>query len=249
MKRLISRIATEWKAAETTYDLGSASVKTISLLPLILIFGYSLALALDATRSAALALRGENHPIELLTFVFLLVGGILGTVLTLQSLKHGEAGWVVGFYAIFSLGLLFTAMEEVAWGQYFFGFRTPSPLKEVNVPGDFTLHNIRGIHGRTEILRVAFGFGGLLGVWVSTRPTLRRIGVPLILLPWFLVIAGHASVDLPLDYISIERRFDFLIHRLAEFVEMLIGISGLLYVWLNGRMLRGEWRGAGTMPR
>ncbi|NIN72150.1 MAG: hypothetical protein GTO46_09590 [Gemmatimonadetes bacterium] len=247
MNRLITRLATELKAAETTYDLGSASVKTVSLLPLILIFGYSLALVVDTTRSAALALRGENHPIELLTFLFLLIGGILGTVLTLQSRKHREPGWLVGFYAVFSVGLLFTAMEEVAWGQYFFGFATPTSLAEVNVLDDFTLHNIRGLHGHTEFFRVAFGFGGLLGIWVSTRPALRKIGVPLIMLPWFLVIAGHASVDLPLDYISIEGRFDNLVGKLAEYVEMLIGMSGLLYVWLNGRMLRGEWRGAGTM--
>jgi hypothetical protein len=62
--------------------------------------------------------------------LFLLIGGIKGLVLVWHTRKRGERRIVYGFYAIFSISLLFTAMEEVAWGQWFFGFETHSFLKE-----------------------------------------------------------------------------------------------------------------------
>ena len=147
-----------------------------------------------------------------------------------------------GFYAVFSIGFLFTAMEEVAWGQWFFGFETPSALKSINVQGEFTVHNIRGLHGQTEFARVAFGLGGLLGVWLSSRRYFRKIGAPFILSSWFLIISIHPVPDLYIEIFSIEGRFDKLISNLAEFVEMMIGMSGFLFVWLNARMLAAKWR-------
>ena len=108
--------------------------------------------------------------------------------------------------------------------------------------GEFTVHNIRGLHGQTEFVRVAFGLGGLLGVWLSSRRYFRMIGAPFILSSWFLIISIHAVPDLYIEYFSIERRFDKLISNLAEFIEMMIGMSGFLFIWLNARMLAAKWR-------
>ena len=187
-------------------------------------------------------MRGENHPIELLTFGFLLAAGLRAIALAWQTKNHREEILVYGFYAVFSIGILFTAMEEVAWGQWFFGFETPSALKRINVQGEVTIHNIRGLQSHTEFFRVAFGLGGLLGVWLSSRRYFRKIGAPFILLSWFLIISILAVLDLYNDYFSIERRFDILIQKLAEFVEMMIGMSGFLFIWLNARMLAAKWR-------
>ena len=181
MDAVVAKVYQELKFAERTYEINSSLATAIVLFPLVITFFYSLIFALPITRPIAYWMRGENHPIELLTFGFLLAGGIRGIVLAWQTKNHREEILLYGFYAVFSIGVLFTAMEEVAWGQWFFGFETPAALKSINVQDEVTIHNIRGLHGHSEFFRVAFGLGGLLGVWLSSRRYFRLIGVPLIL--------------------------------------------------------------------
>ena len=94
----------------------------------------------------------------------------------------------------------------------------------------------------TPWYRVAFGLGGLLGVWLSSRQYFRKIGPPFILLSWFLIISALAALDLYVDFFSVDWRLDYIINKLSEFVEMMIGMSGFLFVWLNARMLAAKWR-------
>ncbi len=242
MHLAIAKICEELKLAEHSYDISSDCVKVIVLFPIVISFFYALSLVLPVIREIALWVREENRPIELLTFAFLLAAGIRGMALARQAKIHGEEFLVYGFYVIFSIGMLVTAMEEVAWGQWFFGFETPSALKSINEQGEFTIHNIRGLHGKTEFVRLAFGFGGLLGVWLSSHRYFRKISAPFILVSWFLIIIVHGIPDLYIEYFSIERRLDNLINKLSEFIEMIIGMSGFLFIWLNSRMLTAKWR-------
>jgi hypothetical protein len=242
MKMLFATIERELDIAVTDFKLSLRQVTTIILVPLVIVFFYGLLLVLDVTRDFALSLRGENRPIELLTFGFLFAGGVVGVHIAWQAKHYNEEFLVYGFYAIFSLGLLLTAMEEISWGQWFFGFETPSPLKIINVKGELTIHNIEGLHGKMEFARVAFGLGGLFGVWMATRQRFRKIGVPLMLLSWFIVIGVHASLDLSAEYLVFERHLDALINLFSEFIEMMIGMAGFLYVWLNARKFSAEWK-------
>jgi hypothetical protein len=212
-------------------------VRTIALAPLLLVLFYGLCLALPPTRSVALLLLEENHLVEILTFTFLLLGGVLGLMLAWRVGRRRGNPLVTAFYLLFSIGLLLAAMEEVAWGQQLLGYETPPSLEEVNEQDEVTLHNIRGLHGHTEVFRIAFGLGGLIGVWFSRHQRLRQIGAPVVLLPWFLVITVVAGADLYSDYFRVPEQIDYGLQRLSELVEMLIGISGFLFVWLNLRML------------
>ena len=241
MDAVITKAYQELRFAERTYGISSSLAKAIVFLPFIITFLYCLIFVLTTTRPI-LWMRGENHPIELLTFGFLLAGGIRGIALACQAKNHREEFFVYGFYAVFSIGALFTAMEEVAWGQWFFGFETPAALKDINFQGEFTIHNIHGLQGHSEYFHVAFGLGGLLGIWLSSRRYFRKIGAPFILLSWFLIICILSVLNIYNDFFTIERRFDFLIKKIAEIVEMLIGMSGFLFVWLNARMLSAKWR-------
>ena len=144
------------------------------------------------------------------------------------------------FFALFSLGLLFAAMEEVAWGQTFFDFETPRALKGLNRQNELTLHNPPGFHNRTEFFRITFGAGGIIGVWLSWRGRVRRIAAPPVLLPWFLLITLLAGLDLFNDFYRIHKQFDRNIHELSEVVEMMVGLSSLLYAWIKFRELRSR---------
>jgi hypothetical protein len=195
---------------------------------------YGLLLSVSSTRDTARKMMDENHHVELVTFGSLFLGTIFSVALAWRSRR---TLFVSAFFALFALGLLFTAGEEVAWGQTFFDFETPRALKGLNRQNELTLHNLEGFHNRTEFFRIAFGVGGLVGVWLSWRGRLRPIAAPPVLLPWFLLITLLAGLDLVNDFYRIHRQFDRNIHELSEVVEMMVGLAALLYAWIKLRTL------------
>lgn len=222
---ILSRRAARWIAA-----LGF-------LVPGVLAVG----LTLPATREGMYwFVSGEHHPVEIITAVALFVGAFVGLSLT-RGLKRAEAGKLaVGFFAFFSATLLLVGLEEIAWGQWIYRYSTPDFIKSWNQQNEATLHNIPGLQGHNEYLRMAFGYGGMIGIALGFTPALRRIGVPPVLLPWFFSIATLASLEM---YVETGRKFlhgriTNTIFQMGEATEMLVAIAGLLYVGLKRRELR-----------
>jgi hypothetical protein len=228
--------------SETTYSIHTSTKRVIMLAPVIMMFLFAVFILIPETRKATEWMLYENHPVELLTFIFAFSGGIIGLALARQTKVHGETALVFGFYAAFSLALILVSMEEIAWGQKFLRFDTPAAWRAINIQRETTIHNIAHIHGHTEIFRLIFGIGGLAGVGLSFHRHFQKIGAPAILLPWFMVIALHAAVDVFNDYFPIEERFDYCIIMTSELIELLITISGFLYVVLNWKMLSRTWK-------
>jgi hypothetical protein len=238
MRRLFSNIITALNASEETYNIRPHTKNAIISAPFIIIVFQAFFLFYPATREFGLWMLRENHPIELLTFAFFVIGGIFGFSLAFKASKSGETKMVYGFYALFSMGLILVAMEEIAWGQWFFGFDTPEAWKLINLQGETTLHNISGLQGHSEIFRLIFGVGGLIGIALSFYPYFQKIGVPMLLLSWFIIITLHASVDLFNDYVVIQKHFDRGIQITSELIELFIAISAFLYVTLNARLFK-----------
>ena len=203
--------------------------------PILMTVGVLVGLLVPATRNLTFAMagRGERKPVELLTFLFLLAGGILGVGLAMRARRAGAEPIVWGFYTLFALGLLVTGMEEIAWGQTFLGYRTPELLHEINAQDEMTLHNLPGLQGHSEWFRLAFGLGGLVGLALARTPRYRAIATPRLLLTWLVVIVVSSAVDELNDHVSLGRTLDFAINTLSETVEMLIGMAGFLYVWVH----------------
>ena len=139
------------------------------------------------------------------------------------------------FYTVFAMAVIVVAMEEVAWGQWFFHFETPEALRSINRQGELTFHNIQGMQGHNEFLRLAFGVGGLFGVWAGTRPSSQRFGAPFLLISWFALITGVSVFEVIEDFGTISPRIDLLIDYLSEITELLVGMSAFLFVWLKSR--------------
>jgi hypothetical protein len=186
-------------------------------------------------------MRSENHPIESLTFIALIAGGTIGLIFALRLNRREEGMLVSGFYVLFSLGLLFFALEEVAWGQAFFGFNTPKFINRLNKQGEFTLHNMWSFHAPFEYLRIVIGLSGVIGVLLSFKSRFQKIGAPVVLLSWFLWIIILAALDLHNLYVP-RRKLPFfrLVTALNEMLEMLIAVAGFLYIWLNSRRFLNE---------
>lgn len=219
-----------------SFTLTRTFQRAIKVAPIIMMSVCAVFLMNPVTRSATLWMLKENHPVELLTFAVALAAGLLGLALAWRAGKGGEKAFVIGFYAMFAAALIFLAMEEVAWGQQFFGFASPESWQAINAQGETTLHNIVGAQGHSEIFRLLFGFAGLIGIWLASNPKLRKIGPPMMLLPWFAVITLHAGIDVYNDYFAIARQFDFNMQRTSELVELLIALSGLLYIVLMSQL-------------
>lgn len=206
------------------------------VVPFILALGLALPPTRDATRWFV---QGERHPVEIITAITLFAGAFLGISLTRRLIKAKAGPLAVGFFGFFTFGLFLVGLEEIAWGQWIYRFNTPEFVKGWNQQGETTLHNMPGLQGHTEVLRMAFGFGGLIGIAVGFRQAFRRIGVPVVILPWFLSIAVLASVEF---YVTpgrmfLHNRITTVIFQMGEATEMLVAIAGLLYVALRRRQL------------
>ena len=105
------------------------------------------------------------------------------------------------------------------------------------------LHNLPALHAPFEYLRVAFGVGGLIGVWLSFRPQTRYIGAPVVLSSWFVLIAVLGTIDLFNYYETDVQQRNFMeTMMMTEVLEMLIGLAALMYMWLNRRLFLHEQR-------
>jgi hypothetical protein len=243
MGDFILRINIGLKNIEPIYRLSSLAIKLIVFAPFGIVFFCFLLWSIPETRGLTYWLVAENHPVEIVTFLSLLLAAILGWRLAWQTKNNNKGLLIAGFYLVFATGLFFVAMEEVSWGQWFFGFETPAAIKAINKQGEFNFHNMPGLHAPFEMLRVAFGLGGLLGVWLAYGRFLREIGAPAILSAWFIVIALLAALDLHNYYIPLtccpypKQSLFVAAARMVEVLELLIGLSAFLYMWLNARML------------
>ena len=201
MTGTISRIGSGLRKSEQAYRISSSAAKVIAFAPFVIVFFSLLFWKVPITRSLTRWMLSENHPVELLTFMSLFSAGIMGWKLAWRARNNERGILVVGFYTLFSAGLLLVAMEEISWGQSLFGFEPPSAIKAINKQGELNLHNIPAFHAPFEFLRVAFGLGGLFGVWLSSRRHTRDIGAPAILSSWFVLVAILAALDLRNIYI------------------------------------------------
>lgn len=91
-----------------------------------------------------------------------------------------------------------------------------------------------------EIFPLVFGAAGMIGIWIRQFPSWRQVSAPYVLLPWFTIITLISAIDLFQDFIVIQEQFDYLVNYLDEVVEMLVAISGFLYIWLNHQKLVGQ---------
>jgi hypothetical protein len=188
-------------------------------------------------------LTDENSPVEMLTFLLALAAAVMGVRFAIALVRRRQR-FAAGFYILFALGMFFIGMEEISWGQQLFGWKTPETWGQVNAQGETTLHNFGPFQGHNDILRFAFGFGGLFGLAIAPLLPRQQVLFPnRILVMWFLVIAGISAAQLYCDAVPngpLVGPLNKVGDRLAEVVELLITIAAVLYLWLNARALRAR---------
>ncbi|MGZ0017104.1 hypothetical protein [Yeosuana sp. AK3] len=132
-------------------------------------------------------------------------------------------------------------MEEISWGQWFLHFNTPINWEKINMQGETTLHNLKGMQGNSELLRILFGVGGLLGIILRSEFNFKFIGAPKVLMTWFIIIIVQSVVDTFTNMNNIPINIDYAIQRISEFIELLIASSALIYLWMNFKFLTNHY--------
>jgi len=231
---MISIIKKISKLTQDKYAVNPLVIKTLWLSPFILTLVFMILIALPGTRELGIALVQENNVVELATFIIFIGGGIFGLIFSRNLKRQGHGSFTSIFYALFSIMLILIGIEEVSWGQWLVGFETPANIKEINIQGEFNIHNLEGIGGNTEFLRLFFGLAGIFGIWLSTFKSFQKISAPTILLPWFCIIVLLVLPDMYNDYYPGIRALN-LFDQLSEVVELLIAVSATCFLWLNSR--------------
>jgi hypothetical protein len=204
----------------------------VTLVVLVATLAFHALYVLPATRRIASKLMQEDQVVETVTFLALLLASVLGVGLALRCRREGQPRFVWVFFLSFAIGLFFVAMEEVSWGQWIFFFKTPDSLRGLNRQGETNLHNLGGLQGHSEWLRLVFAGGGLIGVLANRRPRLRLVATPGSLTGWYVIMTTYVVFDSVNDFVTrpwILSTFN----PMSEWVEMLIGLSAVAYFVLK----------------
>jgi len=231
------RIFSVLRSEADAYGLRYSSTAAIAIIPFFLIAIFMILGTYQCTRPAVLWTLRENRPVELLTFIILVISSVRGFIVVRQMKTDGESRYSITFIWIFSFLLFLIAMEEVAWGQWLFGFESPDFFQRFNKQGETTLHNIGFLQGHSEFFRFAFGVSGIIGMTFLASPKFRKLAVPLLVLPYILIITVLSGIDLYGDFFILPELVDRGTARLSEVVELLIATSAFLYLSLKSRSL------------
>jgi hypothetical protein len=121
--------------------------------------------------------------------------------------------------------------EELSWGQHWLGFETPEISREVNVQGEFNLHNIGG-YWFNHLVALVFGlYLCVLPVLGRLTPhiwfVLDRIAVPIP--PLALFPYGVVAVLMD-EHEIMARTWDSPVWRLSEGRELVLACAIVVVV-------------------
>ena len=152
-----------------------------------------------------------------------------------------------------ALSCLYTAGEEMSWGQHFFHWRTPEYWAAINQQGETNLHNaypiLEGLP--RSILEICIAIGGL-GVPLAAvfYPALRACRVSLFLPPPALVPTslGVAAFKL-VDLLQQSGYLTDLLFRPSETIETYLYFFILAYLIVFARRIKELEVAEGALPK
>lgn len=176
----------------------------------------------------------EDGPIEYATAMLFAAAACLSFHLAVTL----PEAWRKAVHLLFAAGFLFCVGEEVSWGQRLFGFGTPDLIQEVNVQGEFNLHNLFGYVADHIFIAGVVIYGAIMPYLVYQSPFVHRLvdlsGLPI---ASFGLAAALAIVSLFHDW-TIYAVLPRTPLRIAEARELL---SAMGFVLLMLEAYRPRW--------
>jgi len=116
-------------------------------------------------------LLGEGGILEYLQALILFTSAWISWLISKDLRKRLSMRLHSVVYAIISFVMLFVGLEEIAWGQILFGWKTPENIAAVNAQNQTTLHNLEFFQNYLDLN--LFLISVMLLVLVLWRPSLR----------------------------------------------------------------------------
>ena len=182
-------------------------------------------------------LLGEGGILEYLQALILFTSSWVSWLISTDLRKRLSKRLHSVIYAIISFVMLFVGLEEIAWGQILFGWKTPENIAAVNAQNQTTLHNLELFQKYLDLnLFLVSAVALILVLW---RPSIRflrsrAIGsettplktffIPRYFWPLFLCAAFLSY------FVATESGTDFVINIDQEWAEFLLYLAAGLSV-------------------
>jgi hypothetical protein len=182
-------------------------------LPFIIIISYLLYHFLPP--KTAIFLGKEDHFFEWLTAICFL-GSCIYFFLSFKKSRNF-------FFLLLALVMLFGAGEEISWGQRIFGYGTPETVKDLNVQGEFNLHNLEIFNQRQFTNQRRDGLKRLLEMGMMFKIFTFAYGILLPLATWHIKSIQNLvqQIRVPVPPVSIGVFFFFAWWGRAIVVKLL----------------------------
>lgn len=178
------------------------------------------------SRPSYYRLLQEDHVVEWTQF-WLCASAALIAVAATRELATARRATPALATAVFAVGMLLLAGEEISWAQRALGFGTPPDLAVVNEQAEFNIHNV-GTGGISALFKLASFLLGAVGtIWIfvarrrPARPDdlLGLLRPPLSALPGFTAMAVYQPL-IRLSPVAINP-----LSRLQEWVEVCLFVA------------------------
>ena len=189
---------------------------------------------------------GEGGLVEWSQVLFLLISIRLGMIIINEFYRNNLSNKIRLIYQAINVILSLVVLEELAWGQVVFGWKTPNLLAKINAQGETTLHNLSFFQ---NILDTSFFFVTLFififvfaGTFLSSLREKKlnhekKFLFDILLPPSYLLPLFLAPVLISF-FIAIPLLPDLIINRDQEWAEILLYI-GIFLSFLRTYILLG----------
>lgn len=174
----------------------------------------------------------ENGPLEFVQFYVLIIAAVLA-ILCLKACWKSPDMLLKIWFGLALAGCLYTAGEEISWGQHLFGWGTPEGWGQINDQQETNLHNTSAWLDQKPRLILELGviFGGII-LPLTAKKIVRGklLWLGKIIPPRTLMITAFAYVTAKLlDKFGDLSGF-VILKRASEVTELYIYYFVLLYL-------------------